>query len=365
MGYRFNPPPNWPPPPPGWSPPPDWRPDPSWPPPPQGWQFWVLEEELAGPPPMPPVPPQPPPATQPAWRRVRAWFAGLPAWAKLLVVLLVAVLVLGLLPWLLLAGGLALAAVGIVGLLRGPLPRLKLTSRAAAVGALLLGLVGIGAGSALAVAVLNPAPPPTSSRPLVAPTTQSAPATAAATTTPPPTTAPPATTRPPTTIAKRPTTTQPPKSSAPASTARPVSLCGAPPKPLRLQLLRTRRLRARPGSGRVRLLRLHRQLLERARAHGGMPRPHLQHVGRASRFLLLPRRQPPPGLPRPLSPHQPAHQHSKQHGAPGPCPSGGAIDSRLRGWRVVEVAALGLPLPAGAPSSLPRWGVRSTLAVPT
>jgi len=218
MGYRFNPPPNWPPPPPGWSPPPGWRPDPSWPPPPQGWQFWVLEEELAG----------PPPAPQRAWRRARAWFARLPAWAKLLV----ALLVLGLLPWVLIAAGLALAALGIVGLLRGPLPRFKLTSRAAAVGALLLGLVGIGAGGALAVAVLNPPPTsPTTRPPVVAPTTKSAPATAAPTTAPPATTAAPATTRPPTTTAKQAATTRPPRSSAPASTARPALLCGAPPNP--------------------------------------------------------------------------------------------------------------------------------------
>jgi hypothetical protein len=231
MGYRFNPPPNWPPPPPGWSPPPGWRPDPSWPPPPHGWQLWVLEEEPAGPPPTPPAPSSPPPATQRPRRRVRAWFASLPAWAKLLVVLLVVLLVLGLLPWLLIAAGLALAAIGLVALLRGPLPRLKVPSRAAAVGALLLGLVGIAGGSALAVAVLNPSPPPTTSRPLVAPTTRSTLATAAPTTAPPSTTTPPATTRPPTTTAKKPATTHPPRSSSPASTARPVSLCGAPPNP--------------------------------------------------------------------------------------------------------------------------------------
>ena len=41
MGYRFNPPPNWPTPPPGWVPPPGWRPSPEWPAPPQGWQLWI------------------------------------------------------------------------------------------------------------------------------------------------------------------------------------------------------------------------------------------------------------------------------------------------------------------------------------
>jgi hypothetical protein len=41
MGYRFNPPPNWPAPPPGWVPPPIWRPSPEWPAPPPGWQLWI------------------------------------------------------------------------------------------------------------------------------------------------------------------------------------------------------------------------------------------------------------------------------------------------------------------------------------
>ena len=41
MGYRFNPPPNWPTPPPGWVPTPGWRPPPEWPAPPPGWQLWV------------------------------------------------------------------------------------------------------------------------------------------------------------------------------------------------------------------------------------------------------------------------------------------------------------------------------------
>jgi hypothetical protein len=225
MGYRFNPPPNWPPPPPGWAPSPGWRPDPSWPPPPRGWQLWVWvpEEQPAGPPPAP----SRPPATPSLWQRGRAWFARLPAWAKVVIVLLV----LGLLPWLLIAAGLVLATVGIVGLVRGPLPRVKLTSRAAAVGALLAGVASLGVGSALAVAVLNPAPPPTTSPPVVAPATHTAPPTTASppTTAPPPTTAAPATTRRPTTTAKKPATTHPPRSSAPAS--RPVSLCGAPKNP--------------------------------------------------------------------------------------------------------------------------------------
>jgi hypothetical protein len=41
MGYRFNPPPNWPAPPPGWVPAPGWRPSPEWSAPPPGWQLWI------------------------------------------------------------------------------------------------------------------------------------------------------------------------------------------------------------------------------------------------------------------------------------------------------------------------------------
>jgi hypothetical protein len=41
MGYRFNPPPNWPAPPTGWVPAPGWRPSPEWPAPPPGWQLWI------------------------------------------------------------------------------------------------------------------------------------------------------------------------------------------------------------------------------------------------------------------------------------------------------------------------------------
>ena len=45
MGYRFNPPPNWPAPPPGWVPPPGWAPLPDWPAPPAGWQLWIDDTE--------------------------------------------------------------------------------------------------------------------------------------------------------------------------------------------------------------------------------------------------------------------------------------------------------------------------------
>ena len=46
MGYRFNPPPNWPAPPPGWVPMPGWRPSPEWPAPPPGWQLWIDDTAL-------------------------------------------------------------------------------------------------------------------------------------------------------------------------------------------------------------------------------------------------------------------------------------------------------------------------------
>jgi hypothetical protein len=48
MGYRFNPPPNWPAPPPGWVPPPGWRPSPEWPAPPPGWQLWIDDTAQTG-----------------------------------------------------------------------------------------------------------------------------------------------------------------------------------------------------------------------------------------------------------------------------------------------------------------------------
>jgi hypothetical protein len=48
MGYRFNPPPNWPAPPPGWFPPPGWQPASEWPVPPPGWQLWIDDGVPAG-----------------------------------------------------------------------------------------------------------------------------------------------------------------------------------------------------------------------------------------------------------------------------------------------------------------------------
>ncbi len=48
MGYRFNPPPNWPAPPPGWVPSPGWRPSPEWPAPPPGWQGRAVRRHAGG-----------------------------------------------------------------------------------------------------------------------------------------------------------------------------------------------------------------------------------------------------------------------------------------------------------------------------
>lgn len=46
-GWRFNPPPGWPPAPPGFAPTADWHPDPSWPPAPEGWTFWIPVDPAA------------------------------------------------------------------------------------------------------------------------------------------------------------------------------------------------------------------------------------------------------------------------------------------------------------------------------
>lgn len=64
MGYRFNPPPNWPPlPSADWTPPPGWAPHPSWGPAPQGWSLWVEDPAYAGVPTfVPPAAPGPSPA---------------------------------------------------------------------------------------------------------------------------------------------------------------------------------------------------------------------------------------------------------------------------------------------------------------
>src|SRR5690242_15759456 len=43
MGYRFNPPPNWPELAAGWTPPPGWQPPDTWPAPPPSWQLWLTD----------------------------------------------------------------------------------------------------------------------------------------------------------------------------------------------------------------------------------------------------------------------------------------------------------------------------------
>ena len=48
MGYRFNPPPDWPPAPEGFVPEPGWQPDASWPPVPPGWSLWIDDPVVPG-----------------------------------------------------------------------------------------------------------------------------------------------------------------------------------------------------------------------------------------------------------------------------------------------------------------------------
>ncbi len=48
MGYRFNPPPDWPPAPEGFVPQPGWQPDASWPPVPPGWSLWIDDPIVPG-----------------------------------------------------------------------------------------------------------------------------------------------------------------------------------------------------------------------------------------------------------------------------------------------------------------------------
>jgi hypothetical protein len=88
--------------------------------------------------------------------RTRNWFSRRSAWVKVLLVLLL----IGLLPWLLLATGLTITGIGLVGLRRGSLPAFRLSSRAAATGAVLVGLVTLVAGSGLAASVVGLHHPP-------------------------------------------------------------------------------------------------------------------------------------------------------------------------------------------------------------
>jgi len=220
MAQRFNPPPGWPKQPAWWQPPPGWQPDPSWPPAPPGWQFWIEDtatQSQTSPPGQPQPWDRPPVAKQPAdhnGRRLLQWFRTRPTWAKVALVLLF----LGLLPWLLIAAGLALLAVGLVGLVRGSLPRFRITSRPLAVGAVALGLVSFVGGTAFAGAVMQspPSAPPVTQAPRAAPPTQ-APAV--------PITAPAI----PASVRQPPATHAP--TSAPPKTTVPRSLCGAPDNP--------------------------------------------------------------------------------------------------------------------------------------
>ena len=252
MSYRLDPSPNWPAPP-GWTPPPGWwLPDPNSPAPPLGWALPESEsdDDAASESPTAPIrvtPPGTPPgrpagrprhrrrpagtaaASQSLVQRGRDWFAARPMWARILLILLL----LALLPWLLIACGVGFAGVGIIGLLRGSVLRFRVASRPVAAAALLLGLVGIIGGNALAAVVLAPVAPsrttgppvaaPASVIPTLAPTTPVQPGG-------PPTTRPsaaPASTKPATTRSPEPS----PSPSVPASTTKPAPLCGAPANP--------------------------------------------------------------------------------------------------------------------------------------
>jgi hypothetical protein len=250
--YRFNPPPTWPDPPPGWVPPPGWQPDPTWPAPPPGWTWWIpgdpgsaastvtLDPGQEGGATAVDVPPRTASGADKIARlgqlpsRTRSWFLARPAWAKVLLVLLL----IGLLPWLLIATGLTIIGIGLVGLRRGSLPAFRLPSRAAAVGAVVVGLLTLGAGSGLAASVLNSESPPSrTDPPIAAPASSSAaPRTRTSIPTPTPTPPAPTTTTP---LAPGPTVTptarKPTRTPAPAPTPRPRT--PRPPPPLTVTIL--------------------------------------------------------------------------------------------------------------------------------
>jgi hypothetical protein len=167
---------------------------------------------------------------QPVARRARGWFGSRPTWAKIVLVLVA----VALLPWLLIAAGLGITGIGTVGLLRGSLPRFQLANRPTAAMAVLVGLIGIAAGSGLASAVLGSGSPASNDSQIAAPTTSAAPTITATTPPPPPTTspspAPPTATVKPTTR----TTTPPPRPSTRPPTTKPappltVAIVSLPP----------------------------------------------------------------------------------------------------------------------------------------
>jgi hypothetical protein len=106
----------------------------------------------------------------------------------------------------------------------------------------------------------------------------------------PPATARPATTRPPTTAPVAATTQRPTTSARPPRTTVAPSLCEAPANRTATTSA-ARRAHHRSGARRLRRLRLHRQLRQRDRLHGGVPRRQVQPVRRPAGCLLLsPRR---------------------------------------------------------------------------
>jgi hypothetical protein len=167
---------------------------------------------------------------QPFLSRARSRFGALPTWAKIVVVLVL----VGLLPWLLIVAGVGIAAIGVLGLFRGSLPQFRLPSRSTAAGAVLAGLIGIGAGTALAASVLTSGSAPiTTDPPVAAPTTSSTPTPTPTPTARPPTTARPQPPRPTATVAPRTTTsTRPPSPPPPTSRPAPpltVTIVSLPP----------------------------------------------------------------------------------------------------------------------------------------
>jgi hypothetical protein len=216
---------------------------------PPGWDLWVLDDDSESTAPIRVVPAGAPPgrpvdrpggrprhsraqarldtATRSLPQRVRDRFLALPVLARILLIPLGIVL----LPWLLIAAGVAAAGIGIVGLLRGSLPGFSLAGRPTATAALLLGLVGIGGGSALAATVLSVAASRTANPPGAAAARSSSIPTLAPTTPVPPSTVGPPATRPAPVVSTKPTTSPTPSTSAPPATTNPAPLCGAPANP--------------------------------------------------------------------------------------------------------------------------------------